>query len=210
MLLLCAILPSAWAAPIVSVSDDPVSGIYLVVDDGASNPGIRQYLRTSWSQADSYQNVSISALLFRNALTSSPGTAFLTSTNGDYYEQDFTFADLPVPQGGQPTQLFSGLTLGPGTYTLTLWGQDGRWAVSDFYPNILLGAGVSLGADEFSNTASSNPANPPASTFDPNVFPNRLLYSVTGDVSTVPEPSSALLIGFGLGALVLIRRTRIS
>jgi hypothetical protein len=107
------------------------------------------------------------------------------------------------------TTLFTGLTLGPGTYYLLL-GTDaasaGTWAV-DISPTVN-GATGSAYLGRFWINGDDGPLNP---GFLPGEevhnFPAHALpFRVTGDSRTdLPEPSSLLLTGAGI-TIVLLRK----
>ena len=105
--------------------------------------GSTQYLQTSWTQSTEFTDVTIPAWLFGDLVdgnfVAATGTACLTSTAlGSPISRTFNF---PTVAGAPLVGLFSGLTLQPGTYYLTLSTQSatgGSWSDS------LNGSGGSL------------------------------------------------------------------
>ena len=83
---------------------------------------------TGWTQTGSYQSVSVSALIFGGQHAES-GTAYLVDAIGARTTVADQIASAPfsVPVGSAFSSpfvtLFSGLTLGPGTYYLVLTGN---------------------------------------------------------------------------------------
>lgn len=83
----------------------------------------------AWSQTDLYSNVSVKAELDGNG-TAINGTAYLmtqvgpgTTTANQIASADFAVTALPF--GPDLTTLFTGLTLGPGTYYLIITASGG-------------------------------------------------------------------------------------
>jgi hypothetical protein len=184
----------------------------IISDRGIFSTGFQlstgQFLAAGWTQTGSFDNIVISADVFTaNKTPSAAGTAFISDSLGagasTLFTQAFTFPLI----GSGPTTLFSGLTLGPGTYFLVLASSD---AGADDGWNGTTGTAFTsaVGATSAGFFFATNPAsgNPPASSFTSGDL--GLLFSVTGDpvASAVPEPSTVLALGCGLGALVLARR----
>lgn len=169
-----------------------------------------------WTQTGTYTNVSISADVNIVGTPGDPpikptdtGLSFLTTqvgagtTTADEIASG-TFAgtsnwgDNPHPNW---ITLFTGLTLGPGTYYLTLdtLGYGGGWRVDTSSDLPALGSGVTPAGSLYGycNGSLTYPCGgyAPASTLyaDP---PYQLRVDVEG--TTVPEPSSLFLVGIGL------------
>lgn len=165
---------------------------------------------SSWSQTDSYSNVSVSAVL--DDLGSNPwtGTAYLTTALGPTTTSSDVVAstefDVPANVGfsGVDTSLFSGLTLpGNQTYYLVIndnayTGNDNPGWVDTGSPNLTTAPGVSNVTDYLTSSASA--FTPSSDFFESNY---NLKFSVVAEpvVSAVPESSSLALI---LPSVVLI------
>lgn len=205
VLLLVAGCCLAQATVIVDVSGTPSVGTSL---DGIV--GFEQWLGVSWTQAVRYTNVSISATLGNLFILPNPlvttGTAYLTTqvgagTNAASHQLSSAAFVTPAVQGTTVVTLFSGLTLNPGTYFLTLIPTEGQGSgtgwISTASPVITLAPGASKGSDIFVNTDTGvlNFSYGPASTWvnDPSFDPNVGLFAITGTApSAVPEPRTSL------------------
>jgi len=111
-LMTLALAVCAEGATIVSVTtSDPSSS-----GGGANLSGF--IWATSWTQADAYQNVRVSAELTNS--TPLPGSAYLTTqigpgtTNAEQISAGL-FVSPPTSTGSTLVTLFTGLTLEPGT-----------------------------------------------------------------------------------------------
>jgi len=172
-----------------------------------------------WSQTGTYTNVSISADVNivgspgdpANGKPTDTGLSFLTTQVGSGTTvanqiASGTFAG-PSNWGDNPTPnwitLFTGLTLGPGTYYLTLdtLGYGGGWRVDTSSDLAALGSGVTPAGSLYGycDGTVSYPCGgyAPASTMyaDP---PYQLRVDVEGTSVPVPEPSSLFLLVIGL------------
>jgi hypothetical protein len=155
-----------------------------------------------WSQSDSYSNVNVSASVGSLDGDSRAVSAYLSTGLGPASDAPVAMANVTVASFASsgaiiPVTLFSGLTLGPGTYYLTLFGDltaTIAWAAASAVtvaPDASLAGQYSAGG----LFGSVNPANPWQSTFvsqpidfffyDPKGF------TVTGILTAaVPEPST--------------------
>jgi hypothetical protein len=120
---------------------DPTTGIVTAV---------------SWSQTSGYSNVTISAALDDlDGPTLTQFAAYLTTSigPGTTAAQQIATANVTAPQVGSPTAtlttIFTGLTLPPGTYYLTIYGSVNGpvlgpdcWTFSTGAPTIVTAAGV--------------------------------------------------------------------
>jgi hypothetical protein len=216
LVFLVAAAPAA-ADTIVSIGPGVLSSPVI---GGPTN----QYLAVSWTQADSWTDVEIGAYVWTNSLAFTTGWAWLTDQLGpgtlpgsELAKSGFSFPSSDAA----PTTMFSGLTLGPGTYYLVLsvdpssvdvgyrgWrsgATDGNIPPS---PVATTGTGVTFGEVVLAAVALSDTAYPPASTFGGN-YPS-LAFSVTGtrrETPTVPEPAMLVLVGIGVAG-VLARHRR--
>jgi hypothetical protein len=133
---------------------------------GATN----QILVTSWSSTQTYSNVGIA---FESIFGPFTGTAYLmtqigpgTTTAQQVASSSYSVLDSSLSL----TNLFTGLTLGPGTYFLVVTsGPTGGWDTPyTAGPAVVTtGAGVTRGAQYIANDGNGVPnlAYPPASTF---------------------------------------------
>ena len=213
------LLLSAWA----SVVQAGTLTSTIVNSPGWTNTGQGFSAAFSFSTTAMYTNVSIEAFL---AATPSPlsGLAFLTSqvgptttaANNIVAPQPFTVtSELPTFQW---VTLFTGLTLGPGSYFVTLSSDTFSLLLAlgnTSTTTITEAPGVTRGLDYFANNqggTSVNAAFAPGSTFgnavNTKTQPDFYSYRVTGDLgssASVPEPGSMALVGLGL-ALLMRRR----
>jgi hypothetical protein len=103
------------------------------------------------------------------------------------------------------TQIFSGLTLMPGTYYLSLassgFSSSNIWN-APVSPAIDLAPGVSLGGAYVANDilGSQNTAYPPASSFV------QITELMNFRVESAPGPAAFLLLFSGVSAIVLFKR----
>jgi hypothetical protein len=185
---------------------------------GAVALGGNGFLGESWSSLNSYLNVNISAPLTRAPCCPTDPVvsiiAYLTSQigPGTTIANQIATATVAVPGLGPDaayTTLFSGLTLGPGNYFLTLAAADpadagtAAWWYNVFGQRISTDAGVGwLGA--YGVNGVPDLSYPPASLFSANLnssFATGL--NVVGEAapSTVPESSTFAILALGFFAL---------
>jgi hypothetical protein len=197
----------AWASTIVTSLAGGTSG---------SEEGIQV---VSWTETDSFTDVTIGANIAvdnGNPSEEATGTAYLMMKIGAGTTTAEEIASAPVSVKGNPgvdnmTTIFSGLSLGPGTYYLVIdptsvnlissldWDAAGT-------PTETFGAGAS---DVMAFTATTtNAAFAPANTFGSNQLTP--IFSVTGDLgvttSPTPEPSTTIFLACGLGVLAVAHR----
>src|SRR5262249_52385744 len=101
-----------------------------------------------------------------------------------------------------PVQIFSGLTLGPGTYFLVLgdvFSPAIFWATSDA-PTVATDAGVTFNGTGVASPNCGICPYYPAATYGTR-SPYHFLFVVTGTPTAVPEPATLLLLGLGLAGL---------
>jgi hypothetical protein len=173
----------------------------------------------SWTQAGTYTDVSISAWLasgFPEVGLPASGTVYLTTQIGAGTTLADQIAQTPVSTSGNTlteTSLFSGLTLGPGTYYLITASSPGNGVAWGDYTGEVETAdvGATLNADEVADQwYLPEAAYPPASyLYAPTSDPGKFDFAVTGvlsatGASAVTEPSTVTM--FGLVAAVLFAR----
>jgi hypothetical protein len=183
--------------------------------------GAPAFAAVDWTQTSTYTDVTIDALLEDDGLVApAQGVAYLMSkigpgsTSANEVTSPFSFS---VPYGpGVSKQLFSGLTLGPGTYYLVIEPTSNFAWQEDTAPGQTLSSGVTQGPDElFSKTVATFA---PATAFTPQVVigsqnDDTRWFSVTGTLSSTPtsatpEPSMFVLLAIGLGGLLVARLRR--
>jgi PEP-CTERM motif len=173
-----------------------------------------QFLAASWTQTGSYTNVGISAVL-GDIYSGDTGTAYLATSVGPGAN---TIASnlFSFPSATDGTvSLFSGLSLGPGTYYLVLAGTPsgaycnsgpaplgcGTYWDGSTVPTIVSGLGVT-GNGFYATGNEVGNLNPPTGNFSNSLTNSALLFSVDGNSTTVtPEPGTVLLFGSGLLAV---------
>ncbi len=169
----------------------------------------------SWTSLNRYENVSISALLFGPSVLVT-GTAYLNtqiglgaSTSTQIASSNFNFV-----QGDANIQLFSGLTLEPGTYYLVLSTQSttgGGWLFATA-PVDVTDAGTTIGSSQYYLHTFPGTIYPPAGDFGP-LFPNeQFVFDVEGDRvnDAIPEPGSLSLMALALLIFGCLRSGRVS
>ena len=175
-----------------------------------------------WTQTASFSNIVIDASLVSIDDSFRSGTAYLmnaigpgTTTASEVLAPANFTAPVGSPFGPVPlTTLFSGLTLGPGTYYLVLaapfrnetFGSPLRWQV----PNgsvVTTAPSVTAGNSLLSETLDSRvDPFPPASSFfaaAPPGYPAGV--QPMFDVISAPEPETSVVILISLAALMLYR-----
>lgn len=205
----------------------PMFGTTIVSDvySSGSTGSTHGWEAVTWTQTGTYNNVTIGAnLATDNGLSTSTGTAYLMTqlgpgtTAANEVTTPFAISVSGNPGLNNMTQLFSHLTLGPGTYYLlinptSINAPDSLdWDRSN--PTLrTLDTGVTQGSDL---TLSGSVASfPPASSSVTSTNSVSLIFSVTGDPtvgvpSTTPEPSSIGMMLAGLAGLWLTVRKRIT
>lgn len=168
-----------------------------------------------WSQTGSYTNVTIRMALKDVGTVPEGGSvqAFLTNQVGAGTTQATNELLAPVTvsfsagHDGMLT-LFTGLSLGPGSYYVTMTRSPNEVTSAGvgevLIPSPVLDTGVSILGYGIAIGAPS--ANIPDMMTDWTF--SAWAFDVTGDpvVDGVPEPSSLLLLGSGLAAMVYLRR----
>lgn len=193
---------------VASANAGTIYSSYVIPSYAAGSPVDATHARyQGWSQTGSYENVIVSAVLFGSShawLTDhvGPGT-----TGGNVLASaDFSFgmSDLGLKT------VFSGLTLGPGTYYLVVGGSgDGLWAGTGMSSTRDTGVTPTFPGACNTTDAICNFDFVPGGDFFEGV--SQVGFDVTGDVATgAPEPSSiglAVLAILGLGLKLATRKS---
>jgi len=211
--------PQAQPTIIISVTAPP--GLSVLITNSAS-------YTTAWSQSKPYTSVSI-AVLVNSAIVGQTPTAdaYLTTRIGpgtttmdEIAHTRFAVpAVLPVcsPYSCAATvTLFSGLSLGPGTYFVTMGPAPASSGVVGWFPTlsqgtVILDTGVSQGTSSLA-FGSEVASYPPASAFGPFTvtisppFPPvtvdaAMNITVTGTVAFTGEPGRPNCYGESVSAL---------
>lgn len=165
----------------------------------------------SWTQSSTFDNVSITADLYNLSGVDTTGTFYLLDALGPGTTaavDEIARVSVSSSSAGTATfSLFSGLTLGPGTYYLT-YEYDPQTA-SLFWSEAVPGATVTLDASvsALTNYVPTGPADPyaPATDFTTasRIFP---IFSITSaDPRTVPEPATWGLLAMALASAFGVR-----
>jgi hypothetical protein len=169
-----------------------------------------------WTQSTTWKNVSVLAPVESGDIRPMM-IAYLTSRLGALATiadlvASYQFVPPPAPASGpvNPTILFSGLVLAPGSYYLTLASvgdptPDGGWArILQGTETDTLAPGVTLTGQSIGTFADMFQ---PASDF--SASSSTRYFTVTGDAApdlAVPEPGTAGLALLGLAAFGVLRR----
>jgi len=182
----------------------------------------QEALSVSWTQTKSYTGVSISAPLGQgSADNANPVFGYLTNRVGVGTTPANQIAQSVVyfsPAANPTVQVFSDLTLGAGTYYLTLWSPlmaGGGWAFATD-PAITVDAGARVGLSRYAYQYVGLDKNPftggPSGLYIPetiyaDTYPNEhLVFTVTGtDATAIPEPQSTSLLAIFIASLSLFR-----
>lgn len=179
-----------------------------------------QFEAAGFTTAGAYTNVSVSVIVgcvYCSELESVSISAYLTTAIGptETIADQIATSTIAVPGGQFVDAAFSGLSLGPGTYYLTLAVPTPQtniayWFGSQNGTTITTDSGVTFDGDNFADyffpgiLDSIDQANPPASsfTFFGQPVDAGLSFDVSGErASLTPEPSSLLLLASGLAGL---------
>jgi hypothetical protein len=166
----------------------------------------------SWTSANAYTDVSISASFGQVAYANAGGIAYLMTQTGPgtTAAAQIAFANFIFPNStGGTITLFQKLSLEPGSYYLVLYSKDpvgGGWLVSS-NPTATNAAGVTIGGSGYFYDPGTlkGPFFPyaPSVPFIATQRNEQFVFDVEGQpagVSSAPEPSS---IGFLATACLL-------
>jgi hypothetical protein len=217
------------AAATVLFQGSAFGGTVTIVQDlsGGTSGSTGGWLAVTWTQTGSYNNVSIGAnLAISNGLSTGTGTAYLVTALGPSATPANLLATDSITVSGNPgvntmTSLFTGLSLGPGTYYLLVNPTDINMPDSLDWdgggtPAQTLDTGVTQQADRMLSGTVASPPYDSANIASTSSVSH--LFSVTGTPvvgvvgnSGVPEPGTMGLMALGLGGLgVFLRRQRVS
>jgi hypothetical protein len=175
--------------------------------DGGSHTG---FLAVSWTQTGTFNNVSIEAQLESDTPNIAMGTAYLSNKLGSGAGNGNVLDTFNISTNNNDPSLliplFSGLTLGPGTYYLSINESSALFWIGSGTPVQTLDSGVTEGSNLIAPGTVGTP--PISSTFSAYTLTNPL-FQVTGTpgttTTTTPEPSMLLLLCVGLGGVVYAR-----
>ena len=145
--------PAASATTVYSISG--------VAGDGFEVGGsIDVILAESWSETTSFSGVDITAVL-GDYLGSGTITAYLTTQigAGATFAQQIAKASIDPASGEETDTLFTGLSLGPGTYYLVLSSANEATWWGNTTSTTTTAAGVTAGTPEFAAIGSGSPDN---------------------------------------------------
>jgi len=167
----------------------------------------------AWTQTGTFSGATVYAEIDPGGNGTTPstetGTAYLTTQIGpgttvadEIASTSFSVTGLAFDPTDDP--LFTGLTLGPGTYYLVLTAtgsQPGGWEITSTGITPVTAPGVT--DIDLGHQGTGTASYPPALSFS-LVNGNPLEFSVTGTSSATPEPSTLPLVCATLRVLVLI------
>jgi len=197
----CQLVPFILCFGALSAS---AQNIITVTGPQAGNGNFQGAGQSSWTQTGTYTGVTIQATI-ESCFGTATGTAYLTLNGTAAGNQVAVNNSLSVTPTSAVVTVFSGLTLGPGTYYLTLVGSSSNECAGLIWQNIASGSttvtvasGVTAGSSGGSNSGVA--AYPPASSF---TVAQSFLYSVSGTASTgtpspTPAPPTWILLGTAL------------
>jgi hypothetical protein len=210
--LLCAALPCA-------------ADTIIEIGAGANGPSVNaaQFELQGWTQPQTYDDVSISVALF----SWTPGatfdiTAYLTNGIGpsapSFALATTSFSGETPDSNAQNFLLFSGLTLGPGTYYLILSSTDNTAAEpgalwpTECFSNCgsTLAPGIVLLSQGFVNESFGieNTEYPPDSTFMTSSQPLNLTVTDDPQAFSMPEPATLPAAIIGMAGLLIATKLR--
>ena len=192
---------SALATTVYSISG--------ITQDGFEVGGsVDVILAESWSETTSFSGVDITAIL-GDYLGSGTITAYLTTQigAGATSAEQVAKANITPATSDETDTLFTGLSLGPGTYYLVLSSPNEATWWGSTTSSTIRAAGVTAGMPLFAATGSGSPDNTyaPGSTF---VSDTGVAEFFTVSSNPTPEPSTFYLLATGLGAAVWLRRRK--
>ena len=219
------VLPASASTIYIQNSGTGLIGSFSVGGGDLSKIGADYPWSVGWTQTGTYTNVSISADVNivgspgdpANGKPTDTGLSFLTTQVGAGTTvanqiASGTFAGTSN-WGANPTPnwitLFTGLTLGPGTYYLTLdtTGYGGGWRVDTPSDLATLGSGVTPAGSLYGECTLAAPCGGYAPASTQYTDPGYLL-RVDVEGTSVPLPGTLALLGIGLAGLGFGRRKK--
>jgi len=191
----------------------PIFGEVIVSDSaGGTSASNTAFLAVSWTQTGTFDDVTIAAALESGLPLQATGTAYLsnklgTGAGGGNVLDTFAVSTNNNDPGLLIT-LFTGLTLGPGTYYLSINDGSGLYWVEAGSPVRTLASGVTEGSNFKSSGAIGTP---PISTNFVDYTSAHPLFEVSGTPvgsAATPEPSTIVFLVTGLGSMVFARKLR--
>lgn len=186
--------PLSGSAPGIQPLNNPLTGI--------------DALAVEWSQSSSWTNVSVTAAIFSQSVSSSID-AWVTDSAGDVLFSDLNDT-VGISNPGHLQTFFSNIALGPGTYYLLIaspttttnagWAEEtGNTPVSTSADATYLGSFSSYG------TSIASPLAAHPGTF-PGGSANAPAFSISGDSSaSTPEPATVTLLLGALAGIFLLK-----
>ncbi len=207
---------NASAATVLSVSAN------TPVTFALGGPSYEQILAQQFIAGSALKNVSISAEVGNNGQALSTINAWLTTAIGPKETAANVIASTTIDPSSSSSMhtLFTGLTLGPGTYYLVLSGgstfnTEADWWGTNGSATVNSADGMSYDGGDYYYYANAGQLNDaPAVSF--NYLPNslNLNFSVTGDLASpaaAPEPATeGLAMLGGAAGLLFAKRRRIA
>jgi hypothetical protein len=193
---------ASFAGPLITPNGAPITNISV----------LSEFFQTvSWTFSESFTNVEVAVSLTNgDNEIGHQGTAYLMTQIGpgttvahELATTLFTFA----PVGGfdqlSYVSLFSGLSLGPGSYYVVMTSSEscGACGISAFTDSFTTAPGAAVGSQRFVGPAGMDPYAPASNWAGGG---QDLFFTLSGD--EVPEPGTILLLGAGLLGLVIARR----
>jgi hypothetical protein len=182
-------------------------------DGGGELVSGSRYVSFRWVTSDSHFDVSVFAKLAAvSDINPFLGTAYISfgpCCTPNVSPSEFAHSEFSVTsQNSSYIELFQGLTLPPNNYYLTLASTgsgSGLWVVAE--PALLMGG--LAGGDTVAEGPNVNPVYPPSSNFTSGFRQTQFFVTDSRTPVSVPEPSSLILIFFGLVAIcgASLRRT---
>ncbi|MGD0871638.1 MAG: PEP-CTERM sorting domain-containing protein [Bryobacteraceae bacterium] len=198
----------------------PAFGGIIVQDLGSAGSAgtVDVWRAATWTQTGTYSSVTIGADLATNGISQGNGTAYLMTQLGPgttIADEVASFSIVNLPTSccalNTMTPLFSGLTLGPGTYFLLIDPQTTLYWTVASSPSQTLGSGVTQGSD-VALSGSRDPGFPPDSPYAATAY--NAIFSVSGTPVTggsTPEPSTIVMFLSGLAGIgIALRKRRIA